>query len=135
MSNHELFGYVLVLLLLIFLVILIISTFRQLFKQMYSNFVCSQQAPDVWNISGQVPQDRTTSSDQRWPTHDHRLSIDSFVLTGAISRAQKDQIPPPLYCEVDLPTYEQATGCASPKNDVPSVHVTTSTSRSDHSHS
>lgn len=95
----------------------------------------AQQSSEVWNISGRVAQDGVMAPDsQRWPTHDHRLSIDSFVLANSVHISQKNQIPPPLYCEVDLPTYEQATGASLPKTDVPTVHISSSSSRNlDHS--
>ncbi|KAF2883298.1 hypothetical protein ILUMI_22887 [Ignelater luminosus] len=91
----------------------------------------SNQTTDVWNISGRVNhQDGpVTSEPQRWPTHDHHVSLDSFVIPETHQHNKKDRIPPPPYSEVDLPTYEQATALPRPKDELASVHVVPSSSR------
>ncbi|KAK4884030.1 hypothetical protein RN001_000301 [Aquatica leii] len=131
-------GFVIVLCLIVALVFFIRKYIeykkRELEEQAQSRRL-AQQSSEVWNISGRVAQDGVMAPDsQRWPTHDHRLSIDSFVLANSVHISQKNQIPPPLYCEVDLPTYEQATGTSLPKTDVPTVQISSSSSRNlDHS--
>lgn len=64
-------------------------------------FVTANQTTDIWNISGRVNhQDGpVTSEPQRWPTHDHHVSLDSFVIPETHQHNKKDRIPPPPYSE------------------------------------
>lgn len=63
-------------------------------------FVLANQTSDIWNISGRVnQQDGAVTSEPRWPTHDHHLSIDSFGLAENLQSQKKDRVPPPPYCE------------------------------------
>ncbi|XP_022902621.1 uncharacterized protein [Onthophagus taurus] len=78
------------------------------------------QDDDVWNISSRVNQQNQDGTPPNWPTHDHRLSMD-FVITPEYN-IKDTRPPPPPYSELDLPSYEQATGCRPPRADLTPVH-------------
>ncbi|XP_071054127.1 uncharacterized protein [Onthophagus taurus] len=80
----------------------------------------SNQDDDVWNISSRVNQQNQDGTPPNWPTHDHRLSMD-FVITPEYN-IKDTRPPPPPYSELDLPSYEQATGCRPPRADLTPVH-------------
>ncbi|XP_022902625.1 uncharacterized protein [Onthophagus taurus] len=86
-----------------------------------TNRVClTNQDDDVWNISSRVNQQNQDGTPPNWPTHDHRLSMD-FVITPEYN-IKDTRPPPPPYSELDLPSYEQATGCRPPRADLTPVH-------------
>ncbi|XP_022902623.1 uncharacterized protein [Onthophagus taurus] len=80
----------------------------------------TNQDDDVWNISSRVNQQNQDGTPPNWPTHDHRLSMD-FVITPEYN-IKDTRPPPPPYSELDLPSYEQATGCRPPRADLTPVH-------------
>ncbi|XP_071054124.1 uncharacterized protein [Onthophagus taurus] len=84
------------------------------------DFNLSNQDDDVWNISSRVNQQNQDGTPPNWPTHDHRLSMD-FVITPEYN-IKDTRPPPPPYSELDLPSYEQATGCRPPRADLTPVH-------------
>ncbi|XP_071054129.1 uncharacterized protein [Onthophagus taurus] len=84
-----------------------------------SKFLTNQD-DDVWNISSRVNQQNQDGTPPNWPTHDHRLSMD-FVITPEYN-IKDTRPPPPPYSELDLPSYEQATGCRPPRADLTPVH-------------
>ncbi|XP_071054125.1 uncharacterized protein [Onthophagus taurus] len=84
------------------------------------NSESSNQDDDVWNISSRVNQQNQDGTPPNWPTHDHRLSMD-FVITPEYN-IKDTRPPPPPYSELDLPSYEQATGCRPPRADLTPVH-------------
>nr|XP_022902629.1 uncharacterized protein LOC111415269 isoform X10 [Onthophagus taurus] len=99
----------------------LIEIFRQIClkrKSVGSNR--TNQDDDVWNISSRVNQQNQDGTPPNWPTHDHRLSMD-FVITPEYN-IKDTRPPPPPYSELDLPSYEQATGCRPPRADLTPVH-------------
>ncbi|XP_022902628.1 uncharacterized protein [Onthophagus taurus] len=108
-------------LLFLFVVIIVLKICAKLYmihqrrKQRNTN-----QDDDVWNISSRVNQQNQDGTPPNWPTHDHRLSMD-FVITPEYN-IKDTRPPPPPYSELDLPSYEQATGCRPPRADLTPVH-------------
>ncbi|XP_071054122.1 uncharacterized protein [Onthophagus taurus] len=89
-------------------------------RESSNNVNLSNQDDDVWNISSRVNQQNQDGTPPNWPTHDHRLSMD-FVITPEYN-IKDTRPPPPPYSELDLPSYEQATGCRPPRADLTPVH-------------
>ncbi|KAK5648987.1 hypothetical protein RI129_003879 [Pyrocoelia pectoralis] len=124
--------YEICLIIILCLIVALICIIRKYVKQqgihfldlMYGGNVQAQQT--VWSVTGQINRDGSADNNQRWPTHDHRLSVDSFIVTENVRMQQKDRLPPPAYSEIDLPTYEQAVCMTPPKNNVPAVHTASS---------
>ncbi|KAB0790413.1 hypothetical protein PPYR_15219, partial [Photinus pyralis] len=81
----------------------------------------------IWSVSGQMNHENSTDN-QRWPTHNSNVSVDSFILTESARMQQKDRVPPPPYSEisVELPSYEQAVCMTAPKSNTPAVHAASS---------
>ncbi|XP_031329121.1 uncharacterized protein LOC116160122 isoform X2 [Photinus pyralis] len=84
---------------------------------------CTQQT--IWSVSGQMNHENSTDN-QRWPTHNSNVSVDSFILTESARMQQKDRVPPPPYSEIELPSYEQAVCMTAPKSNTPAVHAASS---------
>ncbi|XP_022902629.2 uncharacterized protein [Onthophagus taurus] len=99
----------------------LIEIFRQIcLKRKSGGSNRTNQDDDVWNISSRVNQQNQDGTPPNWPTHDHRLSMD-FVITPEYN-IKDTRPPPPPYSELDLPSYEQATGCRPPRADLTPVH-------------
>ncbi|XP_031358496.1 uncharacterized protein LOC116182140 isoform X2 [Photinus pyralis] len=79
----------------------------------------------IWSVSGQMNHENSTDN-QRWPTHNSNVSVDSFILTESARMQQKDRVPPPPYSEIELPSYEQAVCMTAPKSNTPAVHAASS---------
>ncbi|XP_025837434.1 uncharacterized protein LOC108742434 [Agrilus planipennis] len=109
---------------IISIVVILVTCYAYRNIQERISFLSSQQ-DDIWNISGRVNQGQSLPPN-RWPTHDHHIAVESFVISD---RVAKSVPPPPPYSEVDLPSYEEATGCSG-KNDIAPVHSTPQTSTS-----
>ncbi|XP_031358497.1 uncharacterized protein LOC116182140 isoform X3 [Photinus pyralis] len=117
-------------------IILVGSCFLYVFIR-WTCYVCWKRAATVrsdrrsqqtiWSVSGQMNHENSTDN-QRWPTHNSNVSVDSFILTESARMQQKDRVPPPPYSEisVELPSYEQAVCMTAPKSNTPAVHAASS---------
>ncbi|XP_031358499.1 uncharacterized protein LOC116182140 isoform X4 [Photinus pyralis] len=113
------------LLIFVFAILLTMAVYGFVRWKVMNDMVKAQQT--IWSVSGQMNHENSTDN-QRWPTHNSNVSVDSFILTESARMQQKDRVPPPPYSEisVELPSYEQAVCMTAPKSNTPAVHAASS---------